>query len=870
MIIQYQQLQGFNAQDFSVALNNGLNDLESVLGSLEVYSIYTTVETNTYFAGFWGSYNFQMSGNHFTDNTSVATVTTLSLNNGSTNIQYNGNLTYNFNNDTFGGYFTNIAYSSKYGVISSFNFSGVFNVNYLGEFAGGTASSYSLVANGYKMSLNGTLNLNANEDITSGTIRSFSLADSFGHKLTVSGVSINYTTFDSLTDPLKGNVNFMGLYNFLLQPANLAGNDTIIADDLANSLSGGAGNDNLVSAGGDDTLNGGAGNDTLSGGLGADSMTGGSGNDIYGVNEIGDIVVEGNAGGVDLIKSSISFSLLDTDGIGENGGNVENLTLLGTAIDGIGNARANIITGNANANQLIGNEGNDTLYGGVGNDTLDGGLGNDSLNGGKGDDLYIVNASKDIVIEAFTNTQGGGIDMVQSSVTYILGANVDHLILTGDATINGTGNQLANLIIGNSNQNVLNGSLGADTLKGGAGDDTYVVDHRLDVIDEEANLDTGDTVKYTVNASATLLSTLTIGSLNTDAVRLTATSNASLNLTQIEHLTVIGTGKYNLVGSSADNALTGNAAKNNIEGGAGHDSLIGGLGVDTLNGSDDDDVYIIKTSAEHTAAEFIDSGASTYDMVVFSSKTAGETLTLFAGDTGIENIIIGTVGAGSTNTSGTTALNINAATVGQASLRDGINGLLIRGNDGNNVITGTAFDDNINTGLGSNTVNGGAGNDYLYGDAGKDVLNGGEGNDFIGGGSGNDTLVGGNGNDTLIGGDGNDKLVGGAGADVFQFGSPMLNALSNQDVITDFSSTQDSIYLYRAIFTALVGDVLSSEDFVSGAGAVALDASDYIIYNTSTGALYYDADGNGAGIAIQFATLTSKPTLTAADIHIWG
>ena len=148
------------------------------------------------------------------------------------------------------------------------------------------------------------------------------------------------------------------------------------------------------------------------------------------------------------------------------------------------------------------------LYGYDGNDTLDGGTGNDSMAGGVGDDSYVVDSAGDVVSEA----AGAGTDRVNASVNYTLGANVENLTLSGTAT-SGTGNDLNNIIYGNSNANTLSGLAGNDTLYGydgndtlyggngndypgrrrpatipwqaGAGNDTYVVDSAGDVVSED-------------------------------------------------------------------------------------------------------------------------------------------------------------------------------------------------------------------------------------------------------------------------------------------------------------------------------------------------------------------------------------------------
>jgi len=135
------------------------------------------------------------------------------------------------------------------------------------------------------------------------------------------------------------------------------------------------------------------------------------------------------------------------------------LTLTGTAtINGTGNHLDNVLVGNSGAN---------VLTGGRGNDILDGGAGFDRMLGGAGNDTYVVDNVRDVVME----TANEGVDVVRSSVTYALGANVENLTLTGTAASNGTGNCLNNRLTGNSVNNVLNGGHGNDVLDGGAGAD---------------------------------------------------------------------------------------------------------------------------------------------------------------------------------------------------------------------------------------------------------------------------------------------------------------------------------------------------------------------------------------------------------------
>jgi Ca2+-binding RTX toxin-like protein len=451
-------------------------------------------------------------------------------------------------------------------------------------------------------------------------------------------------------------------YNAML--AQTEGVNLVGGEDV-DYLYGNVTNDILSGLGGDDSLYGGAGNDLLDGGIGADGMIGGSGNDLYTVDEVGDGVTEQAGQGTDTVQSSVTYAL---------GANVENLTLIGNAaINGSGNSLNNILAGNGAVNVLTGGAGNDT---------------------------YVVGAG-DTIVEA----AGSGTDIIRADISWTLGINVENLVLTGTAAVNGTGNSLANTLTGNSAANILNGGAGADRLIGGQGDDTYVVDNVSDQITESANegLDTvQSSVTYTLAAN-------------------------------VENLTLTGSGSINGTGNGLDNILVGNSAANRLTGGAGNDTYVIGTGdsiVESVNGGIDS----VQSSVTHTLAANVENltltGSATINGTgnglnnILIGNSAVNTLTggagndtyiVGAGDTVVEASNAGTDTVQSAVTWSLGANVENLALVGSAA----VNGT---GNTLANVLTGNA---------GNNALIGGDGNDTMAGERGNDVLNGGTGNDVF-------------------------------------------------------------------------------------------------------------------------------------------
>lgn len=277
------------------------------------------------------------------------------------------------------------------------------------------------------------------------------------------------------------------------------------------------------------------------------------------------------------------------------------------------------LTGTPEDSILIGSGSNDTLNGGGGNDWLDGGIGNDTMTGGLGNDLYFVDSTKDIVTES-TNQ---GIDTVSSAIGYTLGANVEHIVLTGTAKINGTGNALDNTLTGNSAINTLTGDAGNDWLDGkggidkmigGAGNDTYVTDNVSETITERSNE-------------------------GTDRILTPITYTLPSN---VENLTLIGTAAINGTGNTLNNALIGNAVANSLFGDTGNDTLDGMEGVDMLAGGKGNDTYIMGRGYGVETVVENDATAGNADIAQFLSGISADQIWFQHIGNNLEVSVIGT------------------------------------------------------------------------------------------------------------------------------------------------------------------------------------------------------------------------------------
>ena len=498
----------------------------------------------------------------------------------------------------------------------------------------------------------------------------------------------------------------------------------------------------------------------LNGGAGADTLTGGNGADIYTVDNAGDKVVETNAaasGGVDIVNSAIDFTL---------GANVEKLMLLAGFgdIDGTGNTLNNTITGNEGANRL------------------DGGVGNDTMTGGAGSDTYVVDSAKDVVNETIANSKGGGIDTVQSSVAFSLATrvNVDNLTLLGSGDINGTGNALANTILGNSGKNVLDGGAGADVLKGGAGNDTYVFDSLADSAIEDAAAGT-DELKTKVLIAA--------GLANVENYTYTGTKAWSFTGTGDDNKIVGAAAGDTLDGAAGNDTLLGNGGNDLLIGGIGNDQLDGGIGNDKMQGGAGNDTYVINAAGDVIDEQGADSGDT-----VQSTRTVD--LTTLAGGK-IEHAVL--LGVAKINATGNNANNQLFGNDGANVLNGGWGADTMTGGKGSDVYYINEFNDKV-----VETVGAAAGGiDLVYseithflGDNFEKLTLIGSGNFDAWGNELNNVLVGNEGNNFLRGLGGNDTMSGNAGNDAYYVdsaGDVVIESVANDKnggfdtVVTDVS-----------------------------------------------------------------------------------
>ncbi len=271
------------------------------------------------------------------------------------------------------------------------------------------------------------------------------------------------------------------------------------------------------------------------------------------------------------------------------------------------------INGTTGNDTLTGTADADTINGGEGNDVLDGGAGADALNGGAGNDIFIVDDAGDVVTEG----SGEGTDSVETALAaYVLTDNVENLEYTGAGAFTGTGNDLANTIVGGAvgdtlgggagddtlggeaGDDVLNGGdgadrliggTGADIMNGGAGNDVLVVDNAGDVTNGGDGVDTVQIVTagltYTIGSDVETISNVSGGALDVTLNALANTYGGSAGVDTV----FAGAGNDMIYGRGGNDILFGEDGTDRLFGEAGFDTLVGGAGNDLLYGGADGD-----------------------------------------------------------------------------------------------------------------------------------------------------------------------------------------------------------------------------------------------------------------------------------------
>jgi Ca2+-binding RTX toxin-like protein len=716
--------------------------------------------------------------------------------------------------------------------------------------AGGNGSDIILGGNGSDDLAGG-----AGNDVLNGG----SGVDTADYSDTTTGVVVDLTAGTATgdgTDSLSAVENAVGG----------SGNDALVASDTTGSeLDGGAGAD---------TLTGGAVTDVLYGGDGNDVLNGGSGVDTADYSDTTTGVVVDLTAGTATGDGTDSLSAIENAVGGSGNDTLVASNTTGSELDG--GAGADTLTGGAVTDVLYGGDGDDTVNAAAGNDLIIGGdgAGDDRYNGGAGiDTVKYTSATAAITVNLSTTTTG--------TATSTAGGDAAHI---GTDTLTGIENIIAgnfnDTLTGSSANNALTGEGGSDTINGGAGNDTAIYQ--------------GAKSQYIITNNNN--GTWTVQDTVVDRDGADAISN--IEYLQFTDQTVTLT-------AAPPQTLTGTSSVNTLTGGADNDILIGLGATDKLNGAEGSDLYVMTSSTDHTAAEVNDTGTNGTDEVRYTTVIAS-TLTLFAGDRGIESAVIGAGTASSAVTTGTTANNINASAV--------TNALTIVGNNGNNSLTGTAYADTLTANAGNDILNGGVGADTMIGGTGNDTYVvdnlgdvvteiGSGGTDLVQSsigyilgsnlenltktgtsninGTGNDaanTITGNAGNNILDGGDGIDTLIGGAGNDVY-----IVDVISAtgalQDTLTEAASAGTDAIQLRGTYAGAVKAITLATNFenldISNTGSSPYNLTGNTVANTLVGNTANNTINGGSGAdtltggserdTFVFTTGDSGQTVTALD-----
>jgi Ca2+-binding RTX toxin-like protein len=456
--------------------------------------------------------------------------------------------------------------------------------------------------------------------------------------------------------------------------------------------------------------------------------------------------------------------------------------------------------------------------------------------------------------EPYSSTGTAGADSLYGSagndVLFGMGGN-DYLVGNpgNDRLLGGAGNDSLyggsgdDLLDGSSGDDWLDGGTGSDTMAGGPGNDTYVVDTADDIVIES----------------------LARGAGGVDTIQTSVSLSAPMN---VENITAAPGGPISITGNSVANQLAGNDSANLIAGQDsadtlmgfdGNDTLDGGKGADRLAGGRGHDLYRVDTRTD-LILEYAGEGDDTVE--------AATSYTLPAN---VEHLML--LEGGDYSGGGNALANRIVGNSGANLLSGGLGADTLEGGDGNDIYVLSDLLDSILDRGGTDTVRtpfsmtlpDGIERGELIGVAPASL----QGNLF------NNALIGNAADNILEGGAGVDTLTGGGGGDgfVIAFNGAGVDA----DRITDFEVGLDLVMIDLASFGVDAKALglsssggLSDASFVKGAGARAVDANDYLIYDTASRTLSLDVDGSGSNPAqlIAYVQTSALDSLTASDLYL--